>query len=284
MYRRHDTLTMMAFRSATMLRLLLPLCLLALLVPSASRAAERVEVFRAETIVTGTGEAERQRGFAATLEEVLVKASGEAGMADAAALSALLDRAADLVLAFEYEDRKKGRQISDEQGTRDRSHFLRVAFDPHKVTAALEGLGLRPWTVERPRLMVWLGVEDSRGRFLLARAGDRGYGQREALLSIARRRGVPVALPTLDSEEGTLSFVDTAPERHSRLEAAARRYGADGLLIGRLIMDAEGRWTVEWRLDCQNLRRDWRAEGVSFDAAMRIGIEGAAGALARAMP
>ena len=44
-------------------------------------AIPAAELYRAQTIVTGTGEANRLIGFAACLEDVLIKASGQLRLA-----------------------------------------------------------------------------------------------------------------------------------------------------------------------------------------------------------
>src|SRR3546814_7159043 len=105
------------------------------------------------------------------------------------------------LLGYEDEDRKKGIQISDEQGTRDRSFHFRVDFDPEAVDGILHQLGLAAWHRDRPRLLVALAVTDHQGPFIVGTEFGRGIGQRETLLLDARRRGIPLVLPRMDSVE-----------------------------------------------------------------------------------
>src|SRR3546814_10457507 len=72
------------------------------------------------------------------LVQVLVKACGDDRVADHPWLPAILANAGSYALGYEYEDRKKGIQISDEQGTRDRSFHFRVDFDPEAVDGRSE--------------------------------------------------------------------------------------------------------------------------------------------------
>src|SRR5690606_22939725 len=131
-------------------RLALPLgaaaALFAILAAVPAAAVEVPDLYKAETIVTGTGAAERQRGFRETLAEVMVKASGDASLLGSARLESVLDHASDFVASWEQEDRMKGIPIHDEQGTRDRPFYLRVVFDKAKVDGALQALGLQPWS------------------------------------------------------------------------------------------------------------------------------------------
>jgi hypothetical protein len=79
------------------------------------------DLYRAQAIVTGQGEANRIVGFASCLEDVLVKVSGELRLAGDPRLNAYKADAAKLVRDFSYRDEKGGKPKNDEQGTRDRS-------------------------------------------------------------------------------------------------------------------------------------------------------------------
>ncbi len=48
--------------------------------PPNRRRAQPEDLYKAETIVTGTGEAERMRGFRIGAEDVLVKLTGDASL------------------------------------------------------------------------------------------------------------------------------------------------------------------------------------------------------------
>src|SRR3546814_5155497 len=108
------------------------------------------------------------------LVQVLVKACGDDRVADHPWLPAILANAGSYALGYEYEDRKKGIQISDEQGTRDRSFHFRVDFDPEAVDGILHQLGLAAWHRDRPRLLVALAVTDHQGPFIVGTEAGRG--------------------------------------------------------------------------------------------------------------
>lgn len=181
-------------------------------IASAETADFGDRLYKAEIIVTGTGEAERARGFREGLREVFVKLTGDTMLAEDRRLDAILNDAGNYIQSFTYEDRMKNLPIRDEQGTRDRPHFLRITADPDKIKAALNGLGLQIWR-ERPPIDVLLTVTDFKRKFLLAEetspvspsetllglplaiAHFDGYEQREVLKSIAIRRGLVLRLP-----------------------------------------------------------------------------------------
>ncbi|HEX7007935.1 MAG TPA: DUF2066 domain-containing protein, partial [Alphaproteobacteria bacterium] len=258
-------------------RLALPLgaaaALFAILAAVPAAAVEVPDLYKAETIVTGTGAAERQRGFRETLAEVMVKASGDASLLGSARLESVLDHASDFVASWEQEDRMKGIPIHDEQGTRDRPFYLRVVFDKAKVDGALQALGLQPWSADRPAVAVWLGVKDAVTSYVLTETSERGYGQREALRLASRRRGVPIVLPR--DGAGLPSYEVVASGDLSRLRAASAVMEADPILSGTLVYDGEGHWVMDWSFARGGAVRRWRYEHVTFDVALRGGIEGA---------
>jgi len=254
--------------------------MLAAFVASAA-AVEVRDVYKAETIVTGTGEAERLRGFRETLAEVLVKASGDATVLDSAGFARAQDHAAEFVASYEQEDRMKGIPVHDEQGTRDRPYYLRVTFDKAKIDAALHTLGRDPWPTDRPTVAVWLGIRDAVTSYVLTETSERGYGQREALRSASRRRGVPIVLPTRDVvERDGVTYTTIAGDDRATLEAASAELGADAVLFGTLVYDGEGHWVMDWTFERGAALRRWRQEHVTFDVALGGGLEGAARTLA----
>ncbi len=238
--------------------------------------AEMVQgLYRAETIVTGTGRPERLRGFRLTLTEVLVRRSGDPSLFTAPAVEPYLDHAADLVVDIEYEDRMKHLPIHDEQGTRDRPHFLRVAYDAEKVDAILEKLGVKLWNPDRPLVAVWLGVKDARSEYVMPADGDDGYSQRAALLQAARQRGVPVALPEMDqADKEIVNYAAVVGNNAGRLDQASARYLADAVLSGSLTYDPRGWWKVDWVLSPpEGAQRRWSLDQVTFDTAFRDGFD-----------
>ena len=244
-------------------------------------AAVLEDLYDAEVIITGTGAAERERGFRDGLREVVVRLTGSTAVLADRRLTPLFDRPGAFVAAFDYEDRMKGIPVHDEQGTRERPHFLRMQFDSARLDAALEARGVALWGTDRPLLVVWLGVRDWVRDYVLAAEGDPGYGQRAVLLETARRRGVPIVLPAMDAtDRAAVTYDVMAAPVEASLAKASRRYGADGWLFGTLVLGPEGYWDMVWTLRIGESRHTWALVGVTFDAALRSGIRQSAQILA----
>jgi hypothetical protein len=236
--------------------------------------AEVQDLYFAQTVVTGTQEPERSRGFKAGLADVLVKLTGDARITETEALAPILEKAARYVEHFEYEDRMKGIPVHDEQGTRERPHFLRIQFRPSEVDEALKELGLSRWPADRPVVAVWLGIETASGRYVLHASGPEGYGQRAVLIETSQRRGLPITLPDALGAGSAITFEMVAAGELERLRSAS--LGSGALLVGILSLGKGGYWDMEWHLHSQEQTRSWSMEGVTFDLALRDGLERAA--------
>jgi len=245
-------------------------------------AEEPNPLYQAVAIVTGTGEVNRRLGLAMCLEDVLVKVSGDPRLIGDRRVVALKPQADRYVSAFRYRDRFAHRPINDEQGTRDRPHDLTVMFDPAKIDALLARLGRRPWTGNRPRLVVFVGVHNGSVSYALASDGERGVEQREALAAAARQVAIPMTLPNqaaLTAARATYESLNVLEP--AMLDSHAKTAGGDLALVGRLTWaDRYRGWTAEWRLAYEGRAYKWQVRGASFDDAFRNGMRGAAQVLA----
>lgn len=246
-------------------------------------------LYKAETIVTGTGEAERLRGFRVGASEVLVKLTGLVDAADRDSGKALIASAPELIADFTYEDRMKDIPIHDEQGTRDRPHYLRMRFDATKLDSALAAGGFRKWEGRRPLVSIALTILEPRGSYVLAAKGPEGYGQREVLKEASIRYGLPITLPDHPLKPAPRRNSDDAIDDLTRRGASALIMGmgdpslknADGILTGVLAFDGEAHWNANWLLVGEGVHGTWSQQGVTFDAALKYAIERTVGAYAK---
>jgi hypothetical protein len=253
--------------------------LAALMVCTATMAAAADDLYRAQTVVTGQGEANRIIGFATCLEDVLIRVSGALKLAGDPRLAAYQSRAGDFVGAYRYHDQMSGTPTRDEQGTRDRPYDLIVDFDEKKIDGVLEALGLKPWLSHRPVLGVFIEMEQGARRYIVtADAGQSAVAPREALLAASAKRGMPIVLP--DDAALAKSGIDGAELAKlpsSILAARAAELGGEIALVGRLKWDdRELGWATEWQMEWQGRPHRWQLRGVTFDEAFRRAIGGAA--------
>lgn len=245
---------------------------LLLLIPSvsASSGQEMTDLYKADVIVTGTGEAERLEGFRTGAETVLVKLTGRPKLAATDRAKAILERAPDLVAEHSYEDRTTAPAEGEEAGEPDPSRFLRIRFDEEKFSGALKDAGIDIWRGERPTIAVWLGVREVRRRFVLAREGEDGTAQRELLREASARRGLPVVLPAADQD--TVDYRDIQRRQWSLLLNESKQLGAETVLYGTL-EEAGDDWDAQWVVAGKGAYSKWRQRGVTLDKALKAALD-----------
>ncbi|WP_309082622.1 DUF2066 domain-containing protein [Chelativorans sp.] len=240
----------------------------------AGGASEHVgELYRASTIITGTQEHEKQRGFAASLERVLVKLSGDPDLAGSPKVVGLAVRAAEFVQDYELRDRMAGIPVHDEQGTRDRPHILTVEFARAKVDRALRELGHEPW-LDRPPITLAVSIDNGTQQFMLGEGAEAGAAQREALTQTGAELGLTIDFPGQAALARVAGDTPLSWADRERLEDARRELGAKVLLAGTLTWDEKAlRWSSTWRLLTEESLERWGAGGVSFDTVFRSTLE-----------
>jgi uncharacterized protein len=246
-------------------------------------AESTAELYRAQTIVTGTGETNRLIGFATCLEHALIKVSGQLRLSGDPRLAPYKADAAKLVRDFSYRDEKGGKPKNDEQGTRDRSFILTVEFDQAAINGVLAKLDVKPWLSRRPVLGVFAELQPGARRFVVTADSKDSDLQRAALLAAAAMRGMQLALP----DAAALAAVGASDQplaaiAPAKLTEAAHQRGGEVLLIARLVWDDQSlKWNSDWQLDWQDSAnqarsRQWRVAVDTFDETFRQGIGTAA--------
>lgn len=210
-----------------------PLCILLALLALASGpvVADTVtlpDLYVATVPVAGTGEGAQQAAFRAALEDVLVRVTGRRDAPQLEALAPLVADAARYVTSFR---RATGSQVA-------------VRFNAQAIENAIDAAGLPFWGAERPVVLVWLMVDRGGGQWSLVLATTAGE-ERQRVAQAAARRGLPLVWPGAGEDTAAALHWIAAGEQPP-LVAAAQRYGADGVLIGRVAPGGSAARPVEW--------------------------------------
>ena len=248
----------------------------------ATMAAASDDLYSAQTVVTGQGEANRVIGFAACLQDVLIKVSGAAKLAGDPHLEAYQSRAQDFVRAYRYHDQMSGTPIRDEQGTRDRPYDLIVEFDENKIDDLLKALSITPWRSRRPVLAVFVEMEQGARQYIVTSDTRQSDLQRASLQAAADKRGMSIVLPTAALLSRSAIAAPALPTSSTAVLAPlTAEQGGEIALVGHLVWsDQDLGWATEWRLEWQGQPHRWYLRGITFDEAFRRGIAGAAQILA----
>jgi uncharacterized protein len=245
---------------------------------SGSMAAAADDLYRAQAVVTGQGEANRMIGFGSCLEDVLIKVSGAQKLAGDPRLGAYKSRAADFVRADRYHDQMSGTPTRDEQGTRDRPYDLIVDFDEEKIDDLLTALGLKPWLSRRPILGVFVEMELGPRKYIVTADAEQSAAPRDSLLAAAEKRGMTIVLPGVAAlAKSGVSGAELNMVPSSTLGSLAAGQGGEVTLVGRLVWDDhELGWVAEWHMEWQGRPRRWQLRAVTFDEVFRRAIGDAA--------
>ena len=237
---------------------------LAMLIMDQALATDLDDLYTSVAIVTGQGAKNRQLGFRACLDRVLVRVSGDPRLPNLPQTEQLRARAGDFVASFSYHDRLAGKPVHDEQGTYDRPHDLACRYQPQTIDGILSDLGSKPWLAERPTFMVILDVDRSGQSYRVVDDNARDLAMREAFAAAATPLALKVTFPTTEAAKRADADTPTA-------------VGADLPLVGRLTWsDPDLGWVATWRLSHKGKLAVWTVRGVNFDEAFRAGMRGAA--------
>lgn len=243
-------------------------------------------LYEATVIVTGREET-RAAGLRQAFLAVLAKVSGDPRLLADPAAAALAEEALAAgpaaVADVSFRDRMEGIPVHDEQGSRDRPYDLTGRFDPARIDAALATLGRTPWAEPRPAVLAIVLVRANGREYVLSTDGPHGRDMVEALAVAAARMAMPTAIPDagLLKRLGSLTPV-TLFTPGPEFADATTRLGAAATLIGTLLWsETDHGWIAEWHLERGEEPGApppprWQVRGVSFDAAFRSGVGGAA--------
>lgn len=206
------------------LRLLVSSLIVAL--ASAATAGQKVDIYRADTLVKSQSEGERNAAARATFGEVIVRVSGQRNALEHPAIKAALPKAQNYLFGFSYKS-------STERITVDGKTFpavgLQLNYEPQAIEQLLRESQLPLWPATRPKVLVWLVAKDPTGLRLIPEVTDL-----QAMQLQAQYRGLPLSFPKMDLEDSlSLTADDLWAVDLEKIKTASLRYKADAILVGR---------------------------------------------------
>jgi uncharacterized protein len=171
---------------------------------------------------------ENESAFREAMRDVLVRVTGRRDAPELENLAPLVAQASRYVANYR---RAAGNQLT-------------VNFNGAAIENAVDASGLAFWGNERPVTLVWLAIDRGSGRRALVSATDTS-AEKTRIDANAERRGLPLIWP--DAGDDLVRAMQQAwSGAQDSLIDAARRYGADGVLIGRARQSDSGTYAVEW--------------------------------------
>lgn len=238
--------------------------------------AAEVPIYSGTSVLSSQGDLELAQGQRRALQQVLIKASGDASVASDPALGGKLAHAASIELQHRFEIPSPAANANADAVVANLRLF--ADFDPLAVQKMLRELGRPLWNPDRPTVLVWL-VIDNNGSQQIASAFQTSA--LDALIDTAAARGLPIQLPRMDGIDRNrvdpVTLWDATP---NLVIGASQRYEARVILVARLKKTAEA-WSARYTLIDGRQFENWQANASTAPELLASAITNSADRLAR---
>lgn len=205
-------------------------------------AAQVVDIYRAEVLVTSQSAAERNTAVRGAMHEVMVRVSGDLGAPEQPQIKAAINTAQNYLHEFSYASTDKRLDVG---GKSVPATVLVAKFSPQGIERLLREARLPLWPASRPKVLIWSVWQDSSGAF--QRVPDEAV--LAALYERAALRGLPLLLPLHDFEDSiALSSDNLWNFEETAIKQASERYRPDAILVGRYNQTPDEQWQANWQL------------------------------------
>ncbi len=233
--------------------------LLSLLIVSTAMADD---LFVAQTPVTDEDSETRNGALKLMLADVLIRVSGNTGIAAQPAAKAVLDAAPSLVQQYRYETTQQDETVE---------RVLWARFEQGSVERMMRENGLPVWS-QRPRVLLWLATERAAQRALLNLDGEPQA--MAALRARAAYRGMPLQLPLMDLEDQAgLTPADVWSGYQPGIRQASARYPHDLIVTGRLQAQSGKRWRGAWTMFGRDGEQTFDTPAQPLDDALAFAVD-----------
>ena len=203
-----------------------------------SRVVQVPAFYTAEVPVLSESAGERQVALGRALAQVVVRLTGNSQAAANAVVRRAAAHAEDMLTDSQY--RQDNETVN---GVPVFKTILVASFDMDGVDALIAGAGLKYWSGNRPKPLLWLAIDDGRGPRLVTgqilivvnRGAPRGLDRGLRFLLPAGRAAEQAAV-------GSIWNLDSAA-----VQTLTARYNNDTQLIGKMYRSVSG-WSAWWVL------------------------------------
>lgn len=228
--------------------------------------------YKAELPVASQNAAERRGATVRALGQVVVRLTGN----PQAPNNNVIRRAAGNIDALTTSS--SFRQEDDMvNGVPVYKTVLVVTFDPERVDALVAGAGLKFWTSERPKPILWLVIDDGRGPRLVTAQ------QTNVVKPLATRgleRGMRYLLPAGSAAEQA-AVTSIWNLNSPGLRVLTNRYRNDAQLLGKVYRQGDG-WAANWLLTQAGVElARWSFADVDPRRVIASGVDDGANAIAK---
>ncbi len=214
---------------------------------------------------------ERNDALPNALKTVLVRVSGDSQIDQNSQIADMLNNPNQYVSEYSYQKADLGMSIP---------WVLVVNFTPSAINQTLTQQKFSIWSKERPLMLVWLAIKDSKGTTLMA--GDSKVDAMSLIQHDADWRGLPIVFPLLDfMDKHRVSANDVWTSSVDKIKKASARYNPDEILITTIDETNATAIAAHWLLLSQDQQMHWETDGNQLSGVIAAGINNVADALAQ---
>lgn len=214
-------------------------------------------LYQAEISVISKARDVREDAIKEGFLHVLLKLSGNAAIDQNPLIHSAFRKAEYYVSDFTY--------LSE---TKDSSQYaLQINYEPGDINRLLNKANIAYWGENRPLVLVWLVVTNSRHEREIVGNEFSGsvYFQ---VMQESKKFGLPVIFPVMDMDEiEQVSPDDVANLSIKVLETAGKRYSPEALLIGDISENEEGVQS-KWQLMMKDTQWNWKINNKSVEGVI----------------
>ncbi len=237
------------------------------------RPVRNPELYTTTVELLSQGDKARQAAYARALAQVVNQLTGRTDAANQPVVRSAMANAGNWVIKT-----SGGEKASDSEGNTlvggapVLKAKLQVSFDPNPVDSVIAAAGLRYWTGERPKPMLWLSIDDGRGPRLVT---SKQLNVIKSLADRGMQRGIRFLVPNGSATDLAALPAVVNLDGKALLPVNAR-YGNNTMLLGKVYRSVSG-WSAWWVLwqDGTELAR-WPATDAEARNVIAAGADNAA--------
>jgi hypothetical protein len=218
-------------------------------------AMTQVNLYQSSIVIDQEAENGDQQARAKGLEQVIIRASGDANAASNPVIRKAMGKTSQYITQISYASRGDDQEV-------------RLVFSEPRIKALLTQAQLPYWPAQRKTVLVWLAEEEAGQRAISWDYANTNY--MSTLRDSAQQRGLPLTFPLGDFEDMTnIEVSDIWGGFEDVIEQTSQRYPADAVLVLR--NDGNNvRWTLYDQAPAQGLRATMNNSYPANTSAQRI--------------
>jgi hypothetical protein len=199
------------------------------------------------------------------LKQVLIKMSGNPGIAALPEVQATISNAPQLIQTFSYST-----VTADGQS----QLMVNIRFDKGVLDNLLNQAHQAIWRSSRPMTLAWINLDQNDNNPNTILSSDEQLPTVTALKGDASRLGLPMILPAMDlQDQAFINDSSAMPFDTSKLAAAAKRYQVNSVLAGNISSAVDGSWQGQWIFILKGQPHQWNTVGASPQAVIMQAVQ-----------